>query len=108
MTTIQRLRIATSLALLALIVMGLPALPGAQQTCQPDGDIDQNGSVTAADALLAFQQALESSPTRYVSTDHSGCISPTGHTRRQHHRLGRLVHFPEGPCFAVLLGHLAT
>ena len=26
--------------------------------CQPDGDIDQNGSVTAADALLAFQHAL--------------------------------------------------
>ena len=25
---------------------------------QPDGDVDQNGSVTAADALLAFQQAL--------------------------------------------------
>ena len=46
------------LMLLALIVMGLPALSGAQQTCQPDGDIDQNGSLTAADALLAFQQAL--------------------------------------------------
>ena len=38
--------------------MGLPALSGAQQTCQPDGDVDRNGSVTAADALLAFQQAL--------------------------------------------------
>ena len=31
---------------------------GAQPTCLPDGDVDQNGSVTAADALLAFQQAL--------------------------------------------------
>ena len=72
MTTIQRLqrlllfrlgqhtvrRFATSLSLLALIVMGLPALSGAQPTCQSDGDVDQNGSVTAADALLAFQQAL--------------------------------------------------
>ena len=26
--------------------------------CPPDGDVDQNGSVTAADALLVFQQAL--------------------------------------------------
>ena len=40
------------------IIMGLPALSGAQQVCQPDGDVDRNGSVTAADALLAFQQAL--------------------------------------------------
>ena len=48
-----------SLLLLALIVMGLPPAPsGAQQACRPDGDVDQNGSVTAADALLAFQQAL--------------------------------------------------
>ena len=44
--------------LLSLVVMGLPALSGAQPTCPPDGDVDQNGSVTAADALLAFQQAL--------------------------------------------------
>ena len=51
-------RFVTSLALLALIIMGLPALSGAQQTCQSDGDVDQNGSVTAADALLVFQQAL--------------------------------------------------
>ena len=47
-----------SLLLLILLVIGLPAISGAQQTCQPDGDVDQNGSVTAADALLAFQQAL--------------------------------------------------
>ena len=46
------------IVLFALIFMGLPALSGAQPTCQPDGDVDQNGSVTAADALLAFQQAL--------------------------------------------------
>ena len=48
----------TFLILLALVLIGLPALSGAQQTCQPDGDVDQNGSVTAADALLVFQQAL--------------------------------------------------
>ena len=48
----------TCLVLLTLTVMGLPALSGAQQTCQPDGDVDRNGNVTAADALLAFQQAL--------------------------------------------------
>ena len=47
-----------SLMLLVLIIMGLPALSGAQQACLPNGDVDRNGSVTAADALLAFQQAL--------------------------------------------------
>ena len=51
-------RSITFLMLLALLVMGLPALSDAQQSCQPDGDVDRNGSVTAADALLAFQQAL--------------------------------------------------
>ena len=51
-------RSVTWLMLLVFIVMGLPALSGAQQTCRPDGDVDQSGSVTAADALLAFQQAL--------------------------------------------------
>ena len=51
-------RSATCLMLLALVIMGLPALAGAQQTCRPDGDVDQNGGVTAADALLVFQQAL--------------------------------------------------
>ena len=48
----------TFLMLLLLVVTGLPALAGAQQACLPDGDVDRNGSVTAADALLAFQQAL--------------------------------------------------
>ena len=50
-------RSITSLTLLLLVVMGLPALSSAQ-VCPPDGDVDRNGSVTAADALLAFQQAL--------------------------------------------------
>ena len=34
--------------------------------CPPNGDVDQNGNVTAADALLAFQQALS-------LADLSGC-----------------------------------
>ena len=56
---IQRFRrFLPYLALLILIAMGLPAVSSAQPACQPDGDVDQNGSVTAADALLAFQQAL--------------------------------------------------
>ena len=55
-------RSGASLLLLALILMGLPAVSGAQQTCQPNGDVDRNGSVTAADALLAFQQALGLAP----------------------------------------------
>ena len=50
-------RFIPSCMLLALIVAGLPALSGAQ-VCQPDGDVDRNGNITAADALLAFQQAL--------------------------------------------------
>ena len=50
-------RSVATLILMALVVMGLPALSGAQ-TCLPDGDVDQSGSVTAQDALLAFQQAL--------------------------------------------------
>ena len=44
--------------LLLMVGLALPTLSDAQQTCLPDGDVDQNGSVTAADALLAFQQAL--------------------------------------------------
>ena len=51
-------RAVTSLMFLLFFVTGLPVLSSAQQACHPDGDIDQNGSLTAADALLAFQQAL--------------------------------------------------
>ena len=46
------------LILLIALILGLPAPSGAQQVCPPDGDVDQNGAVTAADALLVFQQAL--------------------------------------------------
>ena len=42
----------------AFLALVLPAVSGAQPACPPDGDVDQNGSVTAADALLVFQQAL--------------------------------------------------
>ena len=55
-------RSVTSLVLLLLMLMGLPALSDAQPTCPPNGDVDQNGSVTAADALLAFRQALSLAP----------------------------------------------
>ena len=46
------------LTFVALLIVGLPTLSAAQPTCLPDGDVDQNDSVTAADALLVFQQAL--------------------------------------------------
>ena len=46
------------LTLLIALVVVLPAL-AISQTCQPDGDVNQDGSVTAADALLVFQQALQ-------------------------------------------------
>ena len=52
-------RFVPSLLLLILLVIGLPAISGAQQTCQPDGDVDRTGTVTAADALLVFRQALD-------------------------------------------------
>ena len=56
---IQRLRRALPiLFLFVLIIMSLPTFTGAQSVCPPDGDVDQNGGVTAADALLVFQQAL--------------------------------------------------
>ena len=41
---------------LTLIIALLPVLVGAEKTCQSDGDINQDGEVTVADALLAFQQ----------------------------------------------------
>ena len=44
--------------ILLVVIMGLPAFSVAQQACQPNGDVDRSGSVIAADALLAFQQAL--------------------------------------------------
>ena len=46
------------LVLLTFIIAAMPAASGAQPACPPNGDVDQNGAVTAADALLAFQQAL--------------------------------------------------
>ena len=51
-------RFVVSLMFLVLMVTGLPVLSGAQTACQPDGDVNQDGSVTATDALLVFQQAL--------------------------------------------------
>ena len=55
--TNQRLWRFLPFIIVTLILLGLPALSSAQ-SCQPDGDVDRSGSVTAADALLAFQQAL--------------------------------------------------
>ena len=49
---------APLLILAVFISLGSPTLSGAQPACPPDGDVDQNGAVTAADALLVFQQAL--------------------------------------------------
>ena len=57
-------RIALLLVLVTLIITVMPAASGAQPACQPDGDVDQNGSLTAADALLAFRQALGLSQLR--------------------------------------------
>ena len=73
--------------ILLFSVMTLPALSGAQQVCQPNGDIDRNGSVTAADALLAFQQALGLAPADYVPTGHRGCLPSTELSRPTYHRV---------------------
>ena len=51
-------RTIPSLLIFALIFVVLPGLADDQQPCQPDGDINQDGEVTAADALLAFQQTF--------------------------------------------------
>ena len=95
-------RFFTSLMLLVLILMCLPALSSAQQTCQPDGDVNQNGSVTAVDALLAFQQALSLTQLDACQLSIADVFPSTTRTRRQHHGVRCLVHFPEGAWFAVL------
>ena len=46
------------LFILLALLLGMPAPSSAQPACPPDGDVDQNGAVTAADALFVFQQAL--------------------------------------------------
>ena len=51
-------RCVPCLIILIALALGMPAPSGAQPACPPDGDVDQNGAVTAADALLVFQQAL--------------------------------------------------
>lgn len=45
------------LILLVALTVCLPAL-AISQTCLPNGDINQDGNITASDALLAFQHAL--------------------------------------------------
>ena len=46
------------LILLVALAVYLPASPAVSQTCLPNGDINQDGNITASDALLAFQHAL--------------------------------------------------
>ena len=46
------------LILLVVLAVYLPASPAVSQTCLPNGDINQDGNITASDALLAFQHAL--------------------------------------------------
>ena len=48
------------LMLVAFVLMGLPALAGAQPTSLPDTvSVDDHGDVTAADALLIFQYVFD-------------------------------------------------
>lgn len=47
-----------SFVFLTLVIVILPAIDGAATTCRPDGDINQDGEVAVADALLAYQQTL--------------------------------------------------
>ena len=48
----------TLLALVCLIVLGLPVLTAAQETCEPNGDVDRSGEVTVVDALLVFLHTI--------------------------------------------------
>ena len=49
------------------------------EPCPPDGDVDQNGSVTAADALAGLSTGLGPGPADCVPVDDRRCISPTSH-----------------------------
>ncbi len=45
--------------LLILTALSLPVKPAVAQPCPHDGDVNQDGVITPADALLAFQHFLE-------------------------------------------------
>lgn len=45
------------LILLVILIVYLPT-SAVSQTCLPNGDVNQDGNITASDALLAFQHAL--------------------------------------------------
>ena len=47
-----------SLVLLVFVIGALPAVSDAQHACRPTGDVTQDETLTAADALRVFQQAL--------------------------------------------------
>ena len=101
-------RSITFLMLLLLVVTGLPALAGAQQACLPDGDVDRNGSVTAADALLAFQQALGlaqlTACQRTIANVFLQPTAPDGNITAS----DALGIFQKARWFAVLPGHPAV
>ncbi len=43
---------------LIFTALGLPVTPAVAQPCPHDGDVNQDGMITPADALLAFQHFL--------------------------------------------------
>ena len=50
--------LAVPCLLFFLLGFALPAVAEARPACFPNGDVDRNGSITVADALLALQQAM--------------------------------------------------
>ena len=62
MRTAQRFwacRIVASFMLCVLVGAGLPTPSDAQEPCPTNGDVDQDGSITAVDAMWVFLQALD-------------------------------------------------
>lgn len=72
------------LMLLAFVIVGWPALPSAQQICQPTGDVTQDGVLTTADALQVLQQALGLSdpPLQYFGQFSSSAMGDWLHSHK--------------------------
>ena len=63
---------------LLLLIVSLHITLAAAQLCPPDGDVNQDGNLTPADALLAFQQFLALIELDACQQDHANVLDPTG------------------------------
>ena len=65
---------------LAVMMVGWSATTGEPQSCPHDSDANQDGRLTPADALLAFQQFLgiAAPPLDACQQDHANVLDPAG------------------------------